>query len=45
MLTGGANVSPVTDICSPLRLNFGLKLRYLQSFTDKFYIILAGDNR
>ena len=29
----------------PLRLNFGLKLHYLQTFTGKFYIILAGDNR
>ena len=50
-------VPPVTDICPqllfaptlplnyPLRLNFGLKLRYLQTFTGKFYIILVGDNR
>ena len=52
MLTGGAIgppvkkiVPPVTDICPPLRLNFGLKLRYLQTFTGKFYIVLAGDNR
>ena len=50
MLTGGAIVPPVekivppvTDICPPLRLNFGLKLRYLQTFTGKFYIILAGE--
>ena len=45
MLTGGAIVPPVTDIRPPLRLNFGLKLRYLQTFTGKFDIILAGDNR
>ena len=44
MLTGGAIVPPVTDICPPLRLNFGLKLRYMQTFTGKFYITLAGDN-